>query len=243
MSMGIEGYHINQDEKILDPLSRMADAASWPGRIDEVLSGVPDNQDYRSIVIDAAIANSGETFSGNAGLLAEALEPLRTREFADREEFKAALIEGMHRFLHDHWTAESYADMLRSNLVTANNEKITWLSKLLHCDISGDEINLHLAPGKDLYPIRAYLDVKRGFKALEDKILSDPIYSAAKKIVAESWIIAENPDILIKAGFTIDGDVTEEYRKKHPEEKRTVWRAHVSVADFLENMNKSLYEP
>ncbi len=56
-----------------------------------------------------------------------------------------------------------------------------------------------------------------------------------KEIQATSWIVASNPGLLKKAGFNVEGAITEEMRTTHfNDEDRPVAWAHINREKLLE---------
>lgn len=81
--------------------------------------------------------------------------------------------------------------------------------------------------------IKAFRD---GLRELARQVKED---ERIKEIKATSWIVAANPGLLEKAGFTIGGAIDEKIKMEHfNDEDRPVFWAHMSRENLLEKYLK-----
>ncbi|MFA6526179.1 MAG: hypothetical protein WCT26_02070 [Candidatus Buchananbacteria bacterium] len=82
----------------------------------------------------------------------------------------------------------------------AQKENLYFASEILHYDIKGDTINLHIAPARDLLINEFRKDVISGLKNLAQIVKNNDQISI---ISGQSWIVTENPKLLEMLGFNI----------------------------------------
>ena len=112
------------------------------------------------------------------------------------------------------------------------------LSELMYynIDLENGTAIIHVAPKGDLELgaiIKAFRD---GLKELARQVKED---KRIKEIQATSWIVASNPGLLEKAGFTVEGAISEKMKIEHfDNETRPVSWAHMSREALLEKYLK-----
>ncbi|HBB43816.1 MAG TPA: hypothetical protein DCZ83_00235 [Candidatus Yonathbacteria bacterium] len=121
-----------------------------------------------------------------------------------------------------------------------NNSGYLKLSEVLHFGLDGEEAQLHLAPSAELIKESGTgnfkKEVENGLEKLAEIIKS---INKIKEIVATSWIVAKNPRLLEKLGFTIVGEISKEEKEKlFPDEKRTIAKAFMTREEFLARYGK-----
>jgi predicted transcriptional regulator len=108
------------------------------------------------------------------------------------------------------------------------------LSELMYynIDLENGTAIIHVAPKGDLKLgaiIKAFRD---GLKELARQVKED---ERIKEIQATSWIVASNPGLLEKAGFTVEGTIDEKMKTEHfSDENRPVSWAYMSREKLLE---------
>jgi hypothetical protein len=124
--------------------------------------------------------------------------------------------------------------------ISLNNDGHIKLSEVLFADSSKEEINeisIHLPPSMELIEEKGMEnfrnEIEKGLKKLTEIVNNNPDITIIK---ATSWIVARTPRIVEDLGFTIEGDLSEEEKKKSSEfknEKRTVGKAFMTREDLL----------
>lgn len=111
------------------------------------------------------------------------------------------------------------------------------LSETMYCGINekNGSVHIHLAPAKDFINKEKikdfYSDIENGFKKLAEIVKSD---ERILKITATSWIVSKSEDRIKDLGFTIEGGISDEIKKKYfNNENRPVSNAFISRDDFL----------
>ncbi|MFA6270138.1 MAG: hypothetical protein WC657_02930 [Candidatus Paceibacterota bacterium] len=108
------------------------------------------------------------------------------------------------------------------------------LSELVYYDVDLEHgvARIHIAPGKDINPILILRSFREGLKKLAKELEED---ERIKEIKADSWIVASNPGLLEKAGFVIDGPITDEERERYfSGDPRPISKSHINRETFLE---------
>ena len=123
----------------------------------------------------------------------------------------------------------SFEAKLRENQIAFLKYDV--LNEALTYNQHGDDIHLHVSPSETLSLSEKLALIKDGFSRLA-KVLVDN--ENIKNIVATSWIVAANPGIMEKLGFTIDGEISPEERANwRSVDDKSISRAHISSEDFL----------
>lgn len=114
------------------------------------------------------------------------------------------------------------------------------LSEVLSAEFKDEEemVKIHLAPATELIKGEGIgyfkKEVEIGLRKLAEEIKSN---DKIKKVLAESWIVAKNPSLLERLGFTYDGMVPEEENDAGYIDdlgnKRPFARAFMTRKDFL----------
>lgn len=111
-----------------------------------------------------------------------------------------------------------------------NDREFININDLLSYEISGNLIHIHVVPEEK---------VDRGLHKFREclqnlaKIVNEN--KDIEIIEATSWIVAKHPKLLEKFGFSVDGEVSEKFRRTYfPGDKSKIFRAHMSRNDFLE---------
>jgi predicted ATP-binding protein involved in virulence len=108
------------------------------------------------------------------------------------------------------------------------------LSELMYynVDLENGTAKIHIAPKGDLKLGAIIKSFRDGLKELARQVKED---ERIKEIQATSWIVASNPGLLEKAGFTVEGTIDEKMKTEHfQDEKGPVSRARMSRETLLE---------
>lgn len=109
------------------------------------------------------------------------------------------------------------------------------LSEALAFGTHGTTAHIHLAPASSLGIAKLRADVDTGLRELARRLQEEPELQAIQTVEASSWIVAKNPRLIERLGFTVDGLISEEVRERYfHEESRPVASAHMSREDLLE---------
>lgn len=98
----------------------------------------------------------------------------------------------------------------------------------------GETIHIHLAPADGIENWRER--VLDGFHELAHQVQAHPDeWQNFKRLTATSWIVAKNPGLLTRLGFTIEGPISDEARRKHfAGETRPIARAIMDRQTLLD---------
>ncbi len=134
--------------------------------------------------------------------------------------------------------AEKYPkefEVLQGELINRERRYIP-LNDLVSYGKSGDRIHLHHTPGRTKGVKEKITTYKSALENLARIVKEDP---EIRQVTATSWIVGEHPVLFSRFGFTISGEVTSEFKKRHfPGETSSVMEAIMSREDFLERFLK-----
>jgi len=124
----------------------------------------------------------------------------------------------------------------RENTINSNGN--LKLSEVLYTSLNEqnkNEIFIHLAPAEEFIKENGIANLKKevekGLAKLAEIVESN---KNIEKITATSWIVAKNPLILERLGFTVVGEISEKERMEDfNNEKRPVAKAFIERSDFL----------
>ncbi|MCM2339314.1 MAG: hypothetical protein NDI62_02560 [Burkholderiales bacterium] len=167
----------------------------------------------------------------------EFINNLHTAEdIEDKELFIEKMIEATKPLLSFKINNPRAFEEAQRNLILSKGENIK-LSKLLYTDMRGhdNEVFIHLAEASELIKNEGLSVFKKEIiEGLEELAKIVKTNENILRISAISWIVAKNPILLEKLGFTIDGEISKEEKAMNFEnEERLVARAHISREDFL----------
>ncbi len=169
--------------------------------------------DLERILLDLdALIEGAENDSVFAKKVVEVLNPLIELKFSNPKVFASAL-----------------EAISRENFIKRGGFEP--LNQLLSFDVGpdGKYFNIHIAPNKETENKLELL--KDGLHRLAEKVEAD---GKIERVEATSWIVAEHPNLLMRMGFEIRGNVDEETRRKmFPHENRAVASAFIIREEFL----------
>lgn len=138
----------------------------------------------------------------------KAFKPLRDIQFDEPERYEKAL-------------AQAFVE-------TSNFTKI---NQLLCYDIDGTTMHIHVIPNETTPTPRKLFLLKEGLKGLAEVVRDN---EEIKTISGTSWIVAKNPRLLEKLGFTIAGDISQQERERFfTGEDRPVYKATISRQELM----------
>jgi len=161
----------------------------------------------------------------------------RSLEIQDKEEFIAHVLSVLGPIIEAKFTQpKNFEKATREIKISVGK-----LSKVLWAEFKDEKgiIEINLAPAKELIEEAGigYLkkEVEIGLRKLAREVVlpNDKI----KKILAKSWIVAKNPSLLERLGFTYDGIVSEKedggISLDNLGNKRSVAKAFMTRENFL----------
>lgn len=144
----------------------------------------------------------------------------------------AAAAEIVNTFLAEHFTPESFEEISRQGFI--EQSKTIPLNEILTYGVYKEIAHIHLAPAETMGPKLLITKVKEGLAELATRLESDPDLADVKKITATSWIVAKNPHLLERMGFSIDGPISDEVREqRYRNDDREISTSHMNREDFL----------
>lgn len=113
-------------------------------------------------------------------------------------------------------------------------EEFIKINDLLSYGITGDVAHIHVVPDGKVEKLPSAF--KEGAEKLAEIIEKN---KTIKIVRAVSWIVAKHPRIMERLGFTLDGEVSEEFRRAHfGDSKQIIHVAHMNREDFLKKYLK-----
>lgn len=152
----------------------------------------------------------------------------------DKEVFVSRLLKVLEPIIAVMVTNPDIFEKVQREVVLSNPRYVK-LSEALHFGLDGEEAQLHLAPATELIKDAGIGNFKNevvsGLRNLAEFVKS---HDSIKEITATSWIVAKNPALLERLGFTIVGEIPKEKKESmYPDEKRPIESAVMSREDFL----------
>jgi hypothetical protein len=168
----------------------------------EVFDAAPDNPVQRIL----ALREKAAQFAG--GLSAEDQEHMEAifQELlttTDKEAFVSRGLELLEVLLaHQHADTAGLSESEYAEHRRLHPER-TVVNKLLEFDDEGTELRLHVPPNRFTEVRELLHGLKSGMKDLARIVEDRP---EVQKIIGKSWIIAQNPGLLIRLGFRVYSD-------------------------------------
>ncbi|MBP9771857.1 MAG: hypothetical protein KBD16_02960 [Candidatus Pacebacteria bacterium] len=142
---------------------------------------------------------------------------------------------------------EKIGNLVEGMLLPKNQE----INEMLVCEFRPNhELWLHIDYAKHRKISEKLHLLRDGFKKLAERLASDPLYQKVELLTGTSWIIAKNPKLLERLGFTIAEDVrlfenhVKEYKSKsrrdgisHEHRDDEPGHARISKEDFIRLYN------
>lgn len=126
-----------------------------------------------------------------------------------------------------------FFEVIRRERVMEHGDNIK-LSELMYynVDLENGTAHIHVAAKGNMSLGDVLKAFRGGMKELARQVNQD---ERIKEIQATSWIVASNPKLLKKSGFTVEGAIDEKTRAEHfADEERPVSWAHMSRETLLE---------
>ena len=218
-----------------EPTARtgLVDRARLEANVRGALKNLPPSYDAKVVLISRFRESIGSTMPEHAEFLTE---ELRRRIASVPAEDIDALVESVNYVMNDvaskHITREAFEARQRKQFFLYN--EFMPLSETLAFGVSEGMAHIHLAPSSALGIAALRADVEAGLRELARRLRDDEEFTDVTSVKGTSWIVAKNPRLLERLGFTIDGPISEEIRAAHfAEESRPVAAAHMDRDDFL----------
>jgi hypothetical protein len=155
------------------------------------------------------------------------------RNGGSREEFVSKSFELLKELIDKRIENPELFERMHREIFFSRSGNIK-LSELMYFNvINGDTAMIHIAPKGENMGISEIIRAFRlGMVELAKQVAVD---DKIKEILATSWIVAANPGLLEKAGFTIGGEINEKTKIEHfNHETRPVSWASMSREVLLE---------
>ena len=118
----------------------------------------------------------------------------------------------------------------------ARQDGMTPLNEVMYYGGRDNYVHIHLAQAKDVGVSKLRALVLDGLQKLAEQIKGN---EQVQDIEATSWIVAKNPKLMEKLGFTVEGEVDEEFRRQHfSGDERKISRATIKREEFLKRYLK-----
>lgn len=193
-----------------------------------------DDKEKRGDRIDSFILQLGDF--EKAGLVFNKEEIIKglneSLETQDREAFIIILLRVLEPIMALKFAQPKIFEKIERER-TVNAPGNSRLSEVLYVNFEDAErADIHLAPASELIKeagIKEFKkDVERGLIKLAEIIKSK---ENVEEIWATSWIVAKNPLLFKRMGFTVSGEIPKDER--HAYENRPIAEAYINREDFL----------
>lgn len=218
----------------------LVDRARLEAGVRGVLKNLPPSHDIKGTLVLRFREFIDRAMPERAEILAEVLRREIASVPADDTD---ALVDSVCHVMND--VASMY--ITREELETRQREvfmshgDFVPLSEALAFGVSNGTAHIHLAPSSALGIAALRADVEAGLRELARRLKEDEDLKGVEIIKGTSWIVAKNPRLMERLGFTIDGPISEEERATHfSEESRPVAAAHMDREDFLARYGKDI---
>lgn len=174
----------------------------------------------------------GRIFKGKEKETLVLLTGLENLEYLTEAELVSVTAEAVYKFSKNSFTPRELEANIRKYVV---DHKEHVLNEMLHFEVYEDRLYLHVFPVTTFSAGEKIKYLREGLKLLAAQIKTDQRFKGVKTINGVSWIVAQNPHLLEKLGFTHDGEISkEEYERDFAYETRRVDKSHIEVKKFLE---------
>lgn len=218
-----------------EPTARkgLVDRARLEAGVRGVLKNLPPSHDIKGTLVLRFRESIYRAMPERAEFLAEVLRREIASVPADDTD---ALVDSVCHVMNDvasmYITREALEARQREQFMSHGD--FTPLSEALAFGVSNGTAHIHLAPSSALGIAKLRADVEAGLRELARRMQEDEELRGVETIKGTSWIVAKNPRLLERLGFTIDGPISEREHQTHfAEELRPVASAHMDRADFL----------
>lgn len=165
-----------------------------------------------------------------------------SKEIKDREEFIVFLSKLLEPLVVSKFTQPGIFEKTQREFIIESGGSIK-LSEILYTSLSemnNQGLAIHLAPAAELIKEKGIgnfkKEIENGLIKLAEIVEEDP---KIERIDAVSWIVAKNPSLLKRLGFTIVGEIPQEMKKKNfNDEARPVAAAFMSRDELLARYGK-----
>lgn len=174
----------------------------------------------------------------------EVISGLKESEgIGDKEAFMAHLMKVLEPLIVLRVTqASTFEKTERDTLNDGENLKLSEVLYTSLGEVNNKGIAIHLASAAELIKEKGMGNFKReienGLVKLAEIVEADP---NIERIDAVSWIVAKNPVLLKRLGFTVVGEISEEEKGENfSDEKRPIAAAYINRKEFLAKYGKKI---
>ena len=162
-------------------------------------------------------------------------ELIGLKSLENHDEFTRSLLEALKPLMEAKIRdPKKYDEFLRYQYDQRN--KFEKAGELVHYEIKGDKVYIHIAPGESLSGVAKLRDLMRGLEKIAQDIKDRDDIS---EIVGVSWIVAKNPGLIRKLGFDYSEDLTPEERGVIRYELQKYAKATMGRDEFLKKYLKN----
>lgn len=175
---------------------------------------------------------TASVYRGKEEQLTAAFTDLESRDYKSEQELISTVAAEMYKFGQENLTPRELEANIRMYVVDRTEHVI---NDMLHYEVYKDALYLHVFPVSTLSAGEKLKLLRDGLKQLARQLKTDEHLKGVKTVNGVSWIVAQNPGLMEKLGFTYDGEITkEEHERDFSYETRKVGKAHIDVEKFLE---------
>ncbi len=212
---------------------------TWEREMTDALETIPEEvTDHKQYIRDHALFAARFIIKGKD----EQLNQLIDRAMAQApegnlRESALAIARNLHEFVQTNFSPRELEQSIRDYIQNRSDETI---NELLHYSINKDtELYLHVSPAKTLSLQEQLKLLREGLPILAQKLQNDPKLAKVETIGAVSWIVAANPGLLTRIGFTYKGNLDEKRKaESFPGDPSDIGEAYISREDFLKKYSK-----
>lgn len=211
----------------------LVDRARVDAAVRGILQNLPATSDPKQVLVSRFLESVHHVMPEQAGLLAEALrQRIAEVPAEDSDALAQCLSSVMNDVAATFITREEFEKRQRAQFLTHGD--FIPLSEALAFGVHRDIAHIHLAPANTMGIAGLRADVQTGLRELARRLQEDDALNGVQTVQATLWIVAKNPRLLERLGFTVDGPISQEEREAHfAEDPRDVASAHISREDFI----------
>lgn len=237
-----EDMEPHQSHESAEPIARkgLIDSTRLEAGGRGVLKNLPPSYDVKATLVSRFRESLGDTLPELADQLTEELRRQIAYVAADDIDALVARVDYVMNVVASRHITRADMEARQREYFFSFHDFMP-LSETLTFGVSRGTVHIHLAPSSALGIAALRADVEAGLRELARRLKEDEDLKGVEIIKGTSWIVAKNPRLMERLGFTIDGPISEEERATHfSEESRPVAAAHMDREDFLARYGKDI---
>lgn len=212
---------------------------TWEKEMTEALETIPEEvTDHRQYLRDHALFAARFIIKGRDAQVAQVVdEVMAATQQGSLNDSALAIARGIYDFIQANFSPRELEQSIREYIQNRSDETI---NELLHYSVTKDkELYLHVSPAKTLSLPEQLKLLREGLPILAKKLKENPNLQNVETIGAVSWIVAANPGLLTRIGFTYKGNLDEKRKaESFPGDTSDIGEAYISREDFLKRYLK-----